>query len=329
MAADVTTEEVIRLARAMTLKNAAADLAYGGAKSAILANPKMPLADKERLIRAFAQAIKNLTEYIPGPDMGMDEQSMAWIYSEIGRAIGLPAQMGGIPLDEIGATGLGLSVATEVASKYCQLHLEGARVVIQGFGSVGQHSARFLTAKGAILIAATDSGGTVYDPQGIDVEQLIAWKHEGKSVIDFPEGTKLDREQVIYIDSDIWIPAARPDVVRLDNVSCLKTKLVIQGANIPFTPEAEKICHARGILLVPDFIANAGGVICGAVEHQGGTKEDAFEAIDQKIRHNTTLVMEQVKQTGILPREAAVKLAKQRVEKAMKKFRLQKAIAPC
>jgi glutamate dehydrogenase/leucine dehydrogenase len=82
-------------------------------------------------------------------------------------------------------------------------------------------------------------------------------------------------------------------------------------------------------LLVPDFIANAGGVICGAVEHQGGTKEDAFEAIDQKIRHNTTLVMEQVKQTGILPREAAVKLAKQRVEKAMKKFRLQKAIAPC
>ncbi len=139
MAPDVSTEEVFRLARAMTLKNAAAGLPHGGAKSAILADPKLPLSDKERLIRTFARAIKGITEYIPGPNMGTDEQCMAWIEDEIGRAVGLPPEIGGIPLDQIGATGFGLSIATEIASQFCDLDLEGARLVIQGFGSVGKH----------------------------------------------------------------------------------------------------------------------------------------------------------------------------------------------
>ena len=313
IAPDVNTEEVVRLARAMTFKNAAAGLPYGGAKSAILGNPHLNLPHKEKLIRAFSRAIRNLTEYIPGPDMGLDEQCMAWVYNEIGRGIGLPATMGGLPLDEIGATGFGLSIAVEVASRFCHLKLKGARLVIQGFGSVGSHTASFLAAKGVTLVAASDSQGLVYEPQGLDVEQLIAWKQQGKSLIDFPQGTKLDRDYAVYIDSDIWIPAARPDFVNLDNVSCLKTKLVVQGANIPFTLEAEKICHARGILIVPDFIANAGGVICGAVEYQGGTKKDAFQLIQEKIRHNTKLVLEHVQQTGVLPRQAALELAHQRL----------------
>ena len=319
MATDVTTEEVVRLARAMTLKNAAADLPYGGAKSAILANPHMSLKDKEKLIRAFAKAISHLTEYIPGPDMGLDEECMAWIYREIGRGIGLPAAMGGIPLDEIGATGFGVSIAAEVASHYCGLDLDGARLVIQGFGSVGKNSARFLGEKGVVLVGASDSQGTIYDPEGLDVEQLIAWKEVGNSLIDFPQGTKLDRDYVVYLDSDIWIPAARPDVVNLNNVSCLKTKLVVQGANIPFTLEAESICRDRHILIVPDFIANAGGVICGAVEYQGGTKKAAFRMIKEKIQVNTRLILEQAKQAQILPRQAAIKLAEQRLSKPVTK----------
>lgn len=313
MAEDVTTEEVIRLARAMTLKNAAADLPFGGAKSAILRDPRMPTADKEKLLRAFGKAIKNLKDYIPGPDMGLDERCMTWLHDEIGRAIGLPAEMGGIPLDEIGATGFGVSVAVEVASHYCGLELKGARLVIQGFGSVGKNSARFLAERGVVLVGVNDSQGTIYEPGGLDVEQLIAWKESGKSVIDFPQGTKLDRDRIVYLDSDIWIPAARPDVVDLNNVSCLKTKLVVQGANIPFTLEAEEICQARNILIVPDFVANAGGIICGAVEYRGGTKEDAFRIIKEKIQSNTRLVLERVKQTGILPRQVAVELAKQRL----------------
>ncbi len=222
MAPDVSTEEVFRLARAMTLKNAVAELPHGGGKSAILADPKLPLTDKEQLIRAFALAIKDITEYIPGPDMGTDEQCMTWVKDEIGRAIGLPSEIGGIPLDEIGATGFGLSVATEVASEFCDLDLEGARFVIQGFGSVGQHAARFLAAKGAILIGATDSQGTLFNPRGIDVSQLIELKNAFKSVINYPEWEKLYHHDVaIDIECDIWIPAARPDVVRADNAARL------------------------------------------------------------------------------------------------------------
>ena len=313
MAEDLTALEVMRLSRAMTFKNAAADIPYGGGKSGIIADPKLPLGEKEKLMRAFAKAIRNLTDYIPAPDMGINEQCMAWIYSEIGRAAGLPATMGGIPMDEIGATGWGLSAATEVASKYAKFSLYGATMVIQGFGSVGQSAARFLGEKGVKLVGATDSQGTLYYPQGIDVEKLIALKAQGKSVVEFPIGTKLDQDEVIDIECDIWIPAARPDVVRLDNVARLKTRLVVQGANIPFTPEAEIMCQAKGMVIVPDFIANAGGVICGSVEHQGGTKEDALDTIAEKIRHNTTLVLERVKATEMSPRQAAMELAKERL----------------
>jgi len=317
MAPDVSIEEVFRLARAMTLKNAVAGLPHGGGKSAILADPKMPLVDKERLIRAFACAIRDLSEYIPGPDMGTDERCMAWIKDEIDRAIGLPSEIGGIPLDTLGATGFGLSVATEVASKFCDLDLKGARLVIQGFGSVGKHAARFLVAKGAVLVGATDSQGTLFHPGGIDVYHLIELKSAGKSVIDYPEGKKLDSNAALEIESEILIPAARPDVVRPDNAERLKTKLVVQGANIPCTEEAERIFHDRNVLVVPDFIANAGGIICAAVEYRGGTQAIAFQMIEQKIRHNTMLVLEEVSKTGMLPRQVGLSLAEQRVRAAM------------
>ncbi|WP_066424857.1 Glu/Leu/Phe/Val dehydrogenase [Anabaena sp. 4-3] len=313
MAADVTTEEVFRLARAMTLKNAAAELPHGGGKSAILADPKLPLPTKERLIRTFARAIKDITEYIPGPDMGTNEQCMAWVKQETGRAVGLPRAMGGIPLDEIGATGFGICVCAEVASKFCHLDLHGARIVIQGFGSVGKHAARFLTAEGAILIAAADSQGTIFNPRGINVHELIAIKESGNSVIDYADGEKLHRDAVIDIECEIWIPAARPDVIHANNVNRLHTQMIICGANIPLTEEAESICHDRHILVVPDFIANAGGVICAAVEYDGGTQADALPAVANKILHNTTLVLEKSAQTGMLPRQAAMELAQQRV----------------
>jgi glutamate dehydrogenase/leucine dehydrogenase len=138
MAPDVTAEEAFRLARAMTLKNAAAGLPHGGGKSVVFADPKMPVADKERLIRAFAGAIADLADYIPGPDMGTDELAMAWIRDETGRAVGLPRELGGIPLDAIGATGFGLVVAIEVAAKRLGLPLAAARVAIQGFRLGGQ-----------------------------------------------------------------------------------------------------------------------------------------------------------------------------------------------
>ena len=317
MAPDVSVGEAFRLARAMTLKNASAGLPHGGGKAVIFGDPKVTLDEKEKTIRAFACAMRDLTEYIPGPDMGTDERCMAWIKDEIGRAVGLPPAIGGIPLDELGATGFGLYASIDVAKAFCGLDLSGARVVVQGFGSVGKHAARFLAAKGAVLVGAADSQGTLSQATGIDVKQLIQLKDAGKSVLDYPSGEKLERDAVIDIECDIWIPAARPDVLRADNVSRVKAKLIPQGANIPCTPEAEQILHEKQILVLPDFIANAGGVICAAVEYHGGTQTLAFQTIEEKIRENTKLVLEDAAKRRIPPRQAAVALAERRVRTAM------------
>ena len=317
IAPDVSTEECFRLARAMTLKNAAAGLPHGGGKSVLFGDPRMPRTQKAQLIRAFACALKNEHDYIFGPDMGSDEECMAWVKDEIGRSVGLPMQIGGIPLDEIGATGWGLSHVTDVALRHRDFKLEGARVVVQGFGAVGKHAARFLAEKGAVLVAAADSTGTLVNPKGIDVAALTALKDAGKSVMDYADGQKLDRDAVIDVECDIWIPAARPDVVHEDNVHRLKTKMVIEGANIPITPGAEKLLHEKGVLVVPDFIANAGGVICAAMEYAGASESAAFDTIADKLRENTEAVLAQAAREGMLPRDAAMELALARVKQAM------------
>ena len=318
MAPDVSAEEAFRLARAMTLKNAAAGLPHGGGKSVIFGDPKMDARRKERLIRAFASAIADIRDYVPGPDMGTDEQAMGWILDETGRSVGLPRELGGIPLDEIGATGFGLAAAIDTARRDIGLELRGARIAVQGFGSVGKHAARFLAAAGAVLVAASDTGGTLVDPEGLDVAALIALKEAGQPLSAHARGRKLSADAIVDVECEIWIPAARPDVIHAGNVGRLRTKLVAQGANIPCTPEAETALAARGVLVLPDFIANAGGVICAAIEFHGGTEAGAFAAIDEKIRANTREVLDGVKREKILPRRAAVALAERRVRKAMR-----------
>jgi glutamate dehydrogenase (NAD(P)+) len=317
MAVDVSTEECVRLARAMTLKNAAAGLPHGGGKAVLYGDPRMPKAEKSELIRALANALRNEETYIFAPDMGTDEECMAWVRDEIGRVVGLPRELGGIPLDEIGATGWGLSHVVDIALKYCDFELAGARFVVQGFGAVGKHTARFLTKKGAILVGVADSAGAIHNPDGLDVDRLLKIKEQGNSVTDYADAEKMDRDDVIDVSCDIWIPAARPDVVNEDNVQRLNTRLVVEGANIPFTHGAEHYLHDRGVLCIPDFIANAGGVICAAMEYQGASKTAAFESIEEKLRQNTELVLETVKEKQILPREAAMELALKRVNKAM------------
>ncbi len=318
IAPDVSVEECFRLARAMTLKNSAAGLPHGGGKSVLWGDPRMPQQRKETLLRAFAHALRNEGDYIFGPDMGTDETCMAWIKDEIGRAVGLPAAVGGIPLDELGATGWGLVHCADLAARHVGIELKGARVAIQGFGAVGKHAARFLAARGAVLVAASDSRGTIADEQGIDVAALIRLKEEGQTVSDYPSGRKLGRDAVIDVDCDIWIPAARPDVIDETNVGRLRTRLVLEGANIPLTPGAEGALHARGVLVMPDFIANAGGVICAALEYAGATQSQAFQAIEEKIRANTASVLAAVTQQQVTPRAAAVALAVERVHAAMK-----------
>jgi glutamate dehydrogenase (NAD(P)+) len=317
IAPDVSTDECLRLARAMTFKNAAAGLPHGGGKIVIYGDPKMPRAEKEILLRGLAQALRNEDSYIFAPDMGTDEECMAWIRDEVGRVVGLPREIGGIPLDEIGATGWGLSNAVDVALEYCDFELQGARVVIQGFGAVGKHTSRFLTQKGAILVAVADSAGAIHNPAGLDVDRLLELKNAASSVIDYDDAEKLDRDAVIDVECDIWIPAARPDVVNEDNVHRLNTRLVVEGANIPFTHGAEKYLDEKGVLVIPDFIANAGGVICAAMEYHGASQAAALQAIEEKLRRNTAEVLEASKREHILPREASMALAMQRINRAM------------
>lgn len=317
MAEDVSTGECFRLARAMTLKNSAAGLSHGGGKSVLFGDPKMPKARKEQLIRVMACTLADEKDYIFGPDMGTDEECMAWVHDESGRAVGLPRAIGGIPLDELGATGWGMSHATDVALKYCDVKLNGARVAVQGFGSVGIHAARFLAEKGAVLVAAADSRGIVYDQNGLDIAALIACKRSGKSVVDFPAGEKRDRDAIIDIECEIWIPAARPDVITINNVTRLKTRLIVEGANIPITTEAEDYLYKNGVLYIPDFIANAGGVICAAMEYAHAGEKAAFDVIAEKISLNTDEVLSAARREQITPRAAAHHLAVGRVKKAM------------
>jgi len=313
----VSLDECFRLARAMTLKNSLAGLAHGGGKSVLVGDPRMPADRKQQLVRAFAHALRNEHDYIFGPDMGTDETCMAWVKDEIGRAVGLPAVMGGIPLDEIGATGWGLYHAAEVAAPHCGFALAGARVAVQGFGAVGQHVARFLAARGARLVAASDSTGTLANPSGIAVDALIEHKRAGRPVASMQGGSGLAVDAILDVECDIWIPAARPDVISEANVGRLRTRMVLQGANIPLTVGAERVLHARNVLVLPDFLANAGGVICAAFEYRGATQGAAFDAIAERIRANTQAVLDAMRARGVTPREAAYALATERVQAAM------------
>jgi len=317
IAPDVSVNECFRLARAMTLKNAAAGLPHGGGKMVIYGDPKMPLQQKQQIVRAAAASLRNQEAYIFGPDMGTNEECMAWVRDENGRSVGLPRELGGIPLDEIGATAWGLMQATHVAMDYVDFELAGARVVIQGFGSVGKHSARFLAEQGAKIVAVNDSRGTIFNADGLDVDALFELKQAGKSVIDFSGGKTLEQDAIIDIECEIWIPAARPDVINEQNLDRLNTRLIVQGANIAITEGAEKLLYEKGILCIPDFISNAGGVICAAMEYKGATQQAAMATIAEKVSDNSRKVIEISKAKNIQPREAAIQMATERVKKAM------------
>ncbi|WP_222871556.1 Glu/Leu/Phe/Val family dehydrogenase [Nonomuraea sp. PA05] len=312
----VSVAEVARLARAMTVKNAAAGLPYGGGKSGIYLPPCPDGESRHPAMRAFARAIEQLTDYIPGPDMGTDEGCMAVVHDEIGRAVGLPSVLGGIPLDELGATGYGLACCADALAADKVIELDGARVVVQGFGAVGTHAARFLAERGARIIAVSDVAGATCREDGLDVEALLAAKREHRSVAAFPGGTPCDRDEILWKECELLVPAAGPDVFTAGNAARVRAKVILQGANIPATAEAERIFHRQGVLSVPDVIANAGGVICAAVEQQGGNHAQAFAAIEEKICANTAELVDRLDAGTSLPREAATAMAMGRLRAA-------------
>ena len=303
----------------MTLKAAAAGLPHGGAKSVLLADPEMPRGRKERLLRSFAGMIRELTEYIPAPDMGTDEGCMTWVRDEIGRCAGLPAEIGGIPLDEIGATGRGVAIACEIACRHAGVPLASTRVAIQGFGAVGSHAARFLAQRGAVIVAVADIRGAVAAETGLDVEALRAHSARTGTVRGFAPGPALPSKAVVETPCDIFIPAARPDAINARNVDRLRARLVVSGANVPMSVEIEELLHRRGVLVVPDFIANAGGLVCASVEYHGGTRAQAIATIEAKLRETTAAVLDAAAARKVTPRQAGVEMALARIEQAKRR----------
>ncbi len=311
----VSLLEVARLARTMTMKSAISGLDHGGGKAGIIADPKQK--NIEQLVRAFARMMRGIEEYVPAPDMGSDETMMVWIKEEIGRVLGLPEELGGLPLDKLGATGYGIAECAEVACKQLAKPLKGARVAIQGFGNVGRAAARFLEEKGAVIVAVSDSSGTLADKEGFKVTELIQLKQKNGSLNGSPQGELLPGDAIFAIDCDILVPAATPDVIHPDNFEQIKAGLILQGANIPVTLEAEKALASKGILVVPDFIANAGGLIMAAMEYRRKSAEESFTAIGQKIQENTARILHKAHKEKLLPRAAAEQLAVERVKAAM------------
>ncbi|MDJ1135023.1 Glu/Leu/Phe/Val family dehydrogenase [Streptomyces iconiensis] len=332
MSPTVDVQEIARLARTMTWKWAAVDLFHGGAKAGIRGEPG-PDPDhperKEEILRAFARALSNEVprEYVLGLDMGLTERDAAIMRDELGdrgAAVGLPSALGGVPYDELGVTGYGVAEATEAAADAIGLPLRGARVALQGFGAVGTAAARRLDEQGATVVAVSTSEGAVHDPQGLDVPALLKLRAEsGDACVHHYGGEHLPVGGELRADADILVPAAREDAVDEDVARTTSARLVVEGANLPTTPEAKAVLAGRGIVTVPDFIANAGGVVAAAfsmdARYSPFRPEPAqiFTTVATRLRANTVQVIGESRTRGVTPHEAATALAQERVREAM------------
>ena len=322
MTPSVNKEEVFRLARAMTYKCSLAELPFGGAKSGIIANPKeISPEKKDELIRAFAKALKPVSpsQYVAAPDMSVAEHEMK-IYAETNgnkkSCTGKPRSMGGVP-HELGSTGLGVFHAAKVAAEHLGLDLKDLSFAVEGFGNVGWFAAKHLSEAGARLVAASDSKGVIHNPGGLRFEELAKTKKEKGSVTKYKPGHVLKPEQITGLEADMLITAAVPDLITIANKDKLKYRIIVEGSNIPMTPAIEEELHTKGILIIPDFVANAGGVISSYVEYKGGDDKEMFRLVKEKIVKNTRLVLEKSKKDNVSPRTAALEIAVARIEKAM------------
>jgi len=269
---DVTLSEVMALSAWMTIKNAVVNVPYGGAKGGIRVDPK-PLSrpELERLTRRYTSEINILLgpdKDIPAPDVNTNEQVMAWMmdtYSmnqgrtSTGVVTGKPISLGG-SLGRHDATGRGVFVTARAAAEKIGLPIGGSRIAVQGFGNVGEAAARIFHDAGAKLVAIQDVAGTVHNPAGIDPYQLRKHLAEGGLLTDFPGAKEIAAASFWELDCDILVPAAVEGQINAANAPLIRAKMVVEGANGPTTSEADAILHDRNVLVVPDVLANAGGV---------------------------------------------------------------------
>jgi glutamate dehydrogenase (NAD(P)+) len=269
---EVTLDEVTALAAWMTWKCAVAHIPFGGGKGGVICDPtRMSRRELEALTRRYVAEIIDAIgpeRDVPAPDVNTNEQVMAWFmdtYSmHVGQTstavvTGKPVELGG-SLGRREATGRGVMIVTREAAKHLSLKLKGATVAVQGFGNVGSVSADLLAKEGARIVAVTDWKGGVHNKNGLDIPKMLEFAKQNKTIDGFPGGESISNEELFPLDVDVLVPAALENQITVENAPSIKAKIVTEGANGPTTPEAHRLLHERGVFVIPDILANAGGV---------------------------------------------------------------------
>ncbi len=332
---DVTLDEVKALAMWMTWKCAITNIPYGGGKGGVTCNPKlMSRAELERLTRRFATEISPLigtVSDIPAPDVNTDGQIMAWImdtismhsgYTQHGIVTGKPISIGGT-LGRTEATGRGVMLMAREAAKERGLPLEGARVVVQGYGNVGYWGVYLLEQLGCKIIAASDSRGAIYVEQGLEPESLLSHKTDNGSVLDYPGSQTITDAELLEMPCEILIPAALEQQITEENAPRIDTQIIVEGANGPTTPEADDIFQDRGVIVIPDILANAGGVVVSYfewvqdIQHLFWDKSDVDNRLESIITRSFDEVLSTAKEHDVNLRTAALMVGVERVANAL------------
>jgi glutamate dehydrogenase (NAD(P)+) len=269
---DVSLDEVTALAAWMTWKCAVAHVPFGGGKGGVICDPtRMSRRELEALTRRYiAEIIDSIgpEKDVPAPDVNTNDQIMAWVmdtysmhvgHTSTAVVTGKPIEMGG-SLGRREATGRGVMIVTREAAKHLGFDIQGARIAVQGFGNVGSVSANLLSRLGAKIVAITDWKGGVYNDKGLDIEKMLDYAKQHKTIDGFAGGEPIENETLFGLDLEVLVPAALENQITLENAPIIKARVVAEGANGPTTPEAHKHLHERGIFVIPDILANAGGV---------------------------------------------------------------------
>ena len=330
----VTIDEVKALAMWMTWKCALMGLPFGGAKGGVICDPKqLSRGELERMTRRYTTEIINEIgpeRDIPAPDVGTDARVMAWIFdtysmnkghSVLGVVTGKPITLGG-SLGREEATARGAFYVLREALRQQNRRLDGLRVAVQGFGNVGRFLARFLAENGAIVVSVSDSLGGVYNPNGVDIQAALAHKQETGALAGLRGVEQISNEELVLLDCDVLAPCALEQVVTAENADKVRAKIVVEGANGPLTPAADEILEERGVLILPDILANAGGVVVSYFEWVQGLQEYFWkeDEVNAKLNDITVRAFAETWETAqrheTSMRMAAYGLAVQRVAEA-------------
>lgn len=313
---DLDEAEMRGLARAMTLKYGFLGLPRGGAKAGVRGDPEAPLSERRERLIAFGQAVAPLIRsriYVPGTDMGTTNDDLRVMY----QAMGMHIKRRELSVSQSGLyTAWTVFASARQAVRHRGLSLAGLTVAVEGFGKVGGPLAALLAGAGARVVAVSTSHEAIYNPQGLDVNRLTALAADnGSQVVErYADAERMDRAALLELPVDLLCPCARHDSIHVGNVSRVPARIICPGANNPVTPEAERILFERGVLCLPDFVTNCGGVLGGGMEFAAVPPARIAQFIERHIGARVAGILEDAERQHVLPREVAIPLALRRFE---------------